>query len=120
MKIIFYGNILKDNIEDVDIANREKQRIINEFLPLGMSIFRITRELKLPRAIIKNFPETLDKNTDLYLNLNRLTDYFGDCLERIDYIPISGDLQLHVNGEGLFLSNILLAVSCNMGDIKIE
>lgn len=119
MKIIFYGNILRDGIEDINAANLEKQRIINEFLTIGMDVFNITRNLKLPRAIIKNYPETLDKNSELYIKINKLWEFFGEQLTQINYIPISGDLHLVINGEDLYLSNILLAISCDIGDVKI-
>lgn len=119
MKIIFYGNILRDNIEDINTANLEKQRIINEFLTIGMYVFNITRNLKLPRAIIRNYPETLDKHSELYIKINKMKEFFGEHLTEINYIPISGDLHLVINGEDLYLSNILLALSCDIGDIKI-
>lgn len=119
MKIIFYGNILRDNIEDINTANLEKQRIIENFLHIGMDVYHTTKDLKLPRAVIRNFPEMLDNNSELYIKINKLREYFGEHLTEINYIPISGDLELVINGEELYLSNILLAVSCDIGDIKV-
>lgn len=120
MKIVFYGNVLKDNLENIDAAELERKRIISEFLPLGMDIFRTTRQLKLPRAIIRDYPETLDKNSELYLKISKLKEYFGDHLTQINYIPISGDLEMIINDEQSFLSNILLAISGGLEIIKIE
>lgn len=120
MKIIFYGNVLKDNIKDIDAAKIERQRIINEFLPIGMDIFNTTRKLIMPRAIIRNYPDTLDKESELYHKIVQFKAFFGSCLTEINYIPLSGDLELIINNEQFFLSNILLAVSVDMGKITIE
>ena len=120
MKIIFYGNTLMDNIEYTSTAEHEKQRIINTFLPLGMDIFRTTQRLVMPRAIIRDFPDTLDKSSELYLQLCKLKAYFGNCLTQVNYIPVSGDLEMIINDEQFFLSSILLAISADIGQITIE
>lgn len=118
IKIMFYGNILADNILTDDECDKRISEIIDEFLPLGMEIYNTTRKLIMPRKIIRDYPSTLDINSDLYINIEKLKQYFGEELLRIDYIPVSGDLFLDFKTKELFLSNILLGIIGGIGDIK--
>ena len=122
MKLIFYGNILYDGIETYEKAEVLKRKTIEEFLIKGMELHNRVRKLIMPRKIIRNYPDTLDKDSELYVLMREVCSYFGDGLISVDYIPVSGDLMMTMRGEikELFLSNILLAVCVNFGDIRIE
>ena len=81
----------------------------NEYIDLGIEIYHIVKKLEMPRAVVHDFPSTLDKDSDLYHKREKFAGYFGDNLKEISYIPICSELELlFKDGEVVALSNLLL------------